>query len=156
MTSSTFFWSATPCASPPPRLSIFLIIFWGVHHLTNRDDRHLLAHAMVSNWFFITDQTPCPYPPSFDTGARNGVLCGSRQCQFTEENGLAEVWTWVSQMTHRCSIHYSTSSCSDVIKVLNVFWWRHQCFKYVQMTSSVFKMCSDDVISVCDVAKSRV
>jgi hypothetical protein len=48
--------------------------FW-VHHLVNRDDRHLLAHALASDFsaawqclskrtigFFITDQTPCPYP----------------------------------------------------------------------------------------------
>jgi hypothetical protein len=43
----TFFWSATPCAPPPPpRPSNY---FWGVHHPVNRDDRHLLAHAMPSD-----------------------------------------------------------------------------------------------------------
>jgi hypothetical protein len=38
--------------------------FW-VHHLVNRDDRHLLAHAMASDfsvaWQFQRDQTPRPY-----------------------------------------------------------------------------------------------
>jgi hypothetical protein len=46
-----------------------------VHHLVNWDDRHLLAHAMASDFsaawqclskrtigFFVTDQTPRPYP----------------------------------------------------------------------------------------------
>jgi hypothetical protein len=54
-------------------------------------------------------------PPSFDTGARNGVLCGSWQSHLSlKKIGLAEVWTRVSQMTHHRSIHYSTSSCSYV------------------------------------------
>jgi hypothetical protein len=39
----SFFWSATPCASPPP--SIFFCLF-----LSGRDDRHLLAHAMASDF----------------------------------------------------------------------------------------------------------
>jgi hypothetical protein len=72
-----FFWSATPCASPPPRPFIFFWLFYLVHPLVNRDDRHLLAHAMYNglwllscmavslkenNCFFVTDQTPRPYP----------------------------------------------------------------------------------------------
>jgi hypothetical protein len=56
--------------------------------------------------------------PSFDTGARNGVLCGSRQShEPLNKFGLAKVWARVFQMTHRCSIHYSTSSCSAVTKL---------------------------------------
>jgi hypothetical protein len=44
--------SATLCASPPPRSSIFSnYSFWG-NHLVNRDDRHLLAHAMSSDVSF--------------------------------------------------------------------------------------------------------
>jgi hypothetical protein len=43
--------AATPCASPPPWSSIFCqIILFGVHHLVNRDDRHLLAHATASDF----------------------------------------------------------------------------------------------------------
>jgi hypothetical protein len=38
----------TPCASPPPRPSIFPIILFWVHHLANWVDRQLLAHAMAS------------------------------------------------------------------------------------------------------------
>jgi hypothetical protein len=60
-----FFGSATPCASPPPRPSYSFI----VHHPVNRDDRHLLARAMASDFtvtwqysqiehFFVTDRTP--------------------------------------------------------------------------------------------------
>jgi hypothetical protein len=48
-----FFWSVTPCASPPPpRPSIFLfwLFFFRLHHLVNRDDRHLFAHAMASDF----------------------------------------------------------------------------------------------------------
>jgi hypothetical protein len=64
-----FFGSATPCASPPPWPSNFSNYSFWVHP----DDRHLLAHAMASDFsvawqllskltivFFITDQTPCP------------------------------------------------------------------------------------------------
>jgi hypothetical protein len=43
----TFFWSATPCASPPPRTSIFSNYSFWVHHLVNQDDRHILANAMA-------------------------------------------------------------------------------------------------------------
>jgi hypothetical protein len=39
-----------------------LILFW-VYHLVNRDDRHLHAHAMASDF----------------SGARNAVLCWSHQ-----------------------------------------------------------------------------
>jgi hypothetical protein len=42
-----FFGSATPCASPPPRPSIFSNYSFRVHHLANQDDRHLLAHAIA-------------------------------------------------------------------------------------------------------------
>jgi hypothetical protein len=48
-----FFWgggSATPCASPPPRLSIFSDNSFSVHHPVSRDDRHLLARAMASDF----------------------------------------------------------------------------------------------------------
>jgi hypothetical protein len=41
--------SATPCASPPPP-SIFSDYSFWVHHLVNWDDRHLLAHAMASDF----------------------------------------------------------------------------------------------------------
>jgi hypothetical protein len=42
---------ATPCASPPPRPSIFSNYFFlVVHHPVNWDDRHLLAHAMASDF----------------------------------------------------------------------------------------------------------
>jgi hypothetical protein len=75
--SQVFFGSATPCASPPPRPSIFFQLFFSVHHLVNRDDRLLFAHAMrnglwllshmavslkENNCFFVMDQTPRPYP----------------------------------------------------------------------------------------------
>jgi hypothetical protein len=69
--------------------------FW-VHHLVNWDDQHLLANAMASDfsvaWQCLSKRTIGfslwiklhalirlgVSPPSFDTGARNGVLCGSR------------------------------------------------------------------------------
>jgi hypothetical protein len=47
-----FLWgggSVTPCASPPLRPSIFSDSCL-VHHLVNRDDRHVLAHAMASDF----------------------------------------------------------------------------------------------------------
>jgi hypothetical protein len=64
--------SATPCASPPPTwLPIFSDYSFWVHNPFNQDDRHLLAHAMASDFsvpgqclskrtigFFVTDQTP--------------------------------------------------------------------------------------------------
>jgi hypothetical protein len=55
---SFFVGSATPCASLTPRPSSFFpIIFFLVHHPVNRDDRHLLAHAMASDftvaWHFL-------------------------------------------------------------------------------------------------------
>jgi hypothetical protein len=71
------FWSATPCASPPPRPSIFSHYSFLVHRPTYQNDRHLLAHAMASDFtlawkfsqreqfvccvFFVMDQTPHPY-----------------------------------------------------------------------------------------------
>jgi hypothetical protein len=66
-----FFCSATPCASSPPRPSIFSEFSFLAHQPVNWDDRHLLAHAMASHltvaWqfsqrehFFVTDQTPRP------------------------------------------------------------------------------------------------
>jgi hypothetical protein len=45
-----FFGSATPCASPPPRPSIFSDYSFRAHHLVNQDDRHLLAQAMASDF----------------------------------------------------------------------------------------------------------
>jgi hypothetical protein len=49
--------SATPCASPPPCPSIFSNYSFWVHHPVNRDDRHLLAFAMASDfsaaWQFL-------------------------------------------------------------------------------------------------------
>jgi Fe-S-cluster containining protein len=66
--------STTPCASPPPWPSIFSDYSFWIHNLANWDDRHLLAHAMASDFsvpwqcllkrtigFFVTDQTPCPF-----------------------------------------------------------------------------------------------
>jgi hypothetical protein len=75
--NQTFFFggggSATLCATPLPRPSIFSDYSFWIHHLVNRDDRHLLTHAMVSDFsvtwqflskitivFFVTDQTPRP------------------------------------------------------------------------------------------------
>jgi hypothetical protein len=70
--------------------------FW-VHHLVNRDDRHLLAHAMASDfsvaWQCLSKSAIVfslriklhalirlgVAPPSIDTGAQNGVLCASLQ-----------------------------------------------------------------------------
>jgi hypothetical protein len=40
----------TPCACPPPWPSIFSYYSFLVHHCVNRDDRHLLAHAMASDF----------------------------------------------------------------------------------------------------------
>jgi hypothetical protein len=48
-----FFWSANPCASPLPQPAIlifFQLFFFRIHHPVNRDDRHLLAHAMTSDF----------------------------------------------------------------------------------------------------------
>jgi hypothetical protein len=59
--SFLFCGSATPCASPPSRPSIFSNYSFWVHHPANRDDRHLLAHAMVSDflvaWQFLSKRT---------------------------------------------------------------------------------------------------
>jgi hypothetical protein len=62
---------ATPCASPPPLPSIFLIILFWIYHLIKQDYRHLLANAMASEsqshgsflkenngFFVVVDQTP--------------------------------------------------------------------------------------------------
>jgi hypothetical protein len=99
--------------------------FW-VHHLVNWDVRQLLAHAVASDfsvspkensWFFVTDQTPHPYPTrSLPTQFWHrctewSTVWVSSKPLITDEKWPAEVWTWVSQMTHRRSIHYSTSSC---------------------------------------------
>jgi hypothetical protein len=67
-----FLGPATPCASPPPRPSTISDYYLLVHHHVNRDDRHLLAHVMASDFtaarqysqieiFCVTDQTPHPY-----------------------------------------------------------------------------------------------
>jgi hypothetical protein len=45
-----FLGSATPCASPPPWPFIFFRLFFLVHRLVNRDDRHLLTNAMASDF----------------------------------------------------------------------------------------------------------
>jgi hypothetical protein len=46
------FWPTNPCASSPPRPSMFSLILFFSPTL-NRDDRHLLAHAMASvTWQF--------------------------------------------------------------------------------------------------------
>jgi hypothetical protein len=45
----SFFGSAAPCASPP-RPSIFSDYSSWVHHPVSHDDRHLLAHAMASDF----------------------------------------------------------------------------------------------------------
>jgi hypothetical protein len=42
--------AATPCASPPPWPSIFSDYSFLVHHPANRNDRHILAHAMTSDF----------------------------------------------------------------------------------------------------------
>jgi hypothetical protein len=49
-TSEVFWGSATPCASPPPWPSIFSDYSLWVHPPATRDDRHLLAHAMASDF----------------------------------------------------------------------------------------------------------
>jgi hypothetical protein len=45
-----FLGSATPCASTPPWPSIFSDYSFWFHHPVNQDDRHLLAHAMASDF----------------------------------------------------------------------------------------------------------
>jgi hypothetical protein len=49
-----FFGQWPPCTSPPPRPSIFFRLFFSVHHLVNRDDRHLLAHAMCNGLWLLS------------------------------------------------------------------------------------------------------
>jgi hypothetical protein len=50
--------STAPCASPPPWPSIFSNYSFLAHHPVNRDDWHLLAHAMTSDfsvaWQFLS------------------------------------------------------------------------------------------------------
>jgi hypothetical protein len=41
---------ATPCAFLPPWPSIFSDYSFLVHHPVNRDDQHLLTHAMASDF----------------------------------------------------------------------------------------------------------
>jgi hypothetical protein len=71
-----FFGSATPCAFPPPRPSIFFRLFFSVHRPVNRTDRHLLAYAMapdvIVTWQFsqrefFSDKTPRSIFPLFNT-----------------------------------------------------------------------------------------
>jgi hypothetical protein len=56
-----FLGSATSCASPPPWPSIFSNYSFRIHQLVKRDDRHLLAHAMASDfsvaWQFLSKRT---------------------------------------------------------------------------------------------------
>jgi hypothetical protein len=55
-----FFLSATPCASPtPPQPSIFSNYSFWVHHLVNRDDPQLLAHAMASDFSVVDSYAVC-------------------------------------------------------------------------------------------------
>jgi hypothetical protein len=57
----SLFWSATPCASPPPGPSIFSDYSFRVHHPVNWDDQQLLAHAMASDfsvtWQWLSKRT---------------------------------------------------------------------------------------------------
>jgi hypothetical protein len=112
--------SVTPCASPPPQPSIFSdYSFLGPSPCSPGwqatpcicNGLWLLSRMAVSlkenNWFFVMDQTPRPYP----TRSLPAQLWHRCMEWSTVKIGLAEVWTLVSQMTHRCSIHYSTSSC---------------------------------------------
>jgi hypothetical protein len=61
-----FFGSVTPCASPPLRPFIFSSHSFLVHHPVNRDDRHLLSHAMASDftvaWQCSSKRTICFFP----------------------------------------------------------------------------------------------
>jgi hypothetical protein len=50
--------SVAPCACPPPRPSIFFDYSFHVHHPVNREDRHLLSHAMASD-FSVAWQSIC-------------------------------------------------------------------------------------------------
>jgi hypothetical protein len=46
-----FFWVSDPlCLSSYSALHFFPIYSFWVHHLVNRDERHLLAHAMASDF----------------------------------------------------------------------------------------------------------
>jgi hypothetical protein len=88
--------SATPCAFPPPRPSIFSnYSFWFTTSLTGMTGvslhmqwpRTSQLHGSVSQreqlFFLVRIKLHALIrlgvsPPSFDTGARNGVLCGSQ------------------------------------------------------------------------------
>jgi hypothetical protein len=97
----------------------FLIILLLLTPPFNRDDRHLLAHAMASDFhshmsvFLLRIKLHMLIrlgvsPPSFDTSAWNGVMGGSCQNLYSlKKFGLAEVWTRVSQMTQQHSIQYA-------------------------------------------------
>jgi hypothetical protein len=56
------FWSANPCASPPPRPSIISDYSFLVHHPVSQDDQHLLALAKASDftvtWQFSQREQP--------------------------------------------------------------------------------------------------
>jgi hypothetical protein len=82
-----FFVSDTLCLSSSSALHFFRIFFSGPP--VNRDDRHLLAHAMASDFsaawqcllkrtiFFVMDQTPRPISLLFlknGTGANPSIL----------------------------------------------------------------------------------
>jgi hypothetical protein len=59
----------TPCASPPPRPSIFSDYSFWVHHLFNRDDWHLLAQPHDSQFIIVYNRPKvrgdtCPTPTS--------------------------------------------------------------------------------------------
>jgi hypothetical protein len=59
--------SATPCASPPRWPSIFSDHSFWIHHPVHQDDRHLLAHAVASDfsatWQFLSKRTIGNNPP---------------------------------------------------------------------------------------------
>jgi hypothetical protein len=112
----------------PPFFSIIIFL---LNHPVNRDDRHLLAHAMASDFvvawqFSQREQLVCSSwiklhvliwlgvsKPSLNTSAQSGVMCGSQQShQSLTKFSLAEIWTRVSQMTHRA---LSTTPGVDVM-----------------------------------------
>jgi hypothetical protein len=50
----SFWGSATPRASPPPRPSIFSYYSFRVHHPVNRDGLNFLDHTMASEYIYIS------------------------------------------------------------------------------------------------------
>jgi hypothetical protein len=96
-----FFWgggAATPYASPPRQPSIFSDYSFCVHHPVNRDDQHLLARAMASD-FSVTWK--CFYflffMPSFSSG------CTHMYWVYRWKSILG-LWVWkpISNCSHWC------------------------------------------------------